>query len=31
MGHMVGERWWNSVVFSVFGLAVMEKCFEACG
>jgi hypothetical protein len=26
-----GERWWKNVVFSVFSVAVMEKCFEACG
>jgi hypothetical protein len=33
MGHMVGERWWNSVVISVFGVAAVEKCYgcDVCG
>jgi hypothetical protein len=31
MGHTVGERWWRNVVFSAFSVAVMEKCFDACG
>jgi hypothetical protein len=31
MGHTVGERWWKNVASFVFSVAVMEKCFEACG
>jgi hypothetical protein len=31
MEHMVRDRLWNIVVYSVFSVAVMEKCFEACG
>jgi hypothetical protein len=31
MGHTVAERWWKNVVFCVFSVAVMEKCFDACG
>jgi hypothetical protein len=30
MGQTVGERWWKNVVLSVFSVAVMAKCFEAC-
>jgi hypothetical protein len=29
MGHTVGERWWKNVVFCVFSVVVMEKCFDA--
>jgi hypothetical protein len=31
MGHTVGERWGLNAVFCVFSVAVMERCFEACG
>jgi hypothetical protein len=31
MRHTVGERSWKNVVYCVFSVAVMEKCFEACG
>jgi hypothetical protein len=26
-----GERSWKSADFCVFGVAVIQKCFEACG
>jgi hypothetical protein len=30
-GHTISELSWNYVFFCVFSVAVMEKCFEACG
>jgi hypothetical protein len=30
-GHTIGELSWNNAYFCVFSVAVMAKCFEACG
>jgi hypothetical protein len=31
LGHTIGELSWNNAYFCVFSVAVMAKCFEACG
>jgi hypothetical protein len=31
MGHTIRELSWKNADFCVFSVAVMAKCFEACG